>query len=379
MNIGSIKVRQRKWTSNSAPVFYAVFKEDGKERWVALDPQKVTTKREALQEVAKMEAQVLRGLHPLASRTTIRKWLDDYLRWCVGRKQANTIRVEKEILDTWFKWLTEFYPRVQTPTDLRFVHFEEYQGWRRNSPRLVPARKEESASLKKEDTRTVSARRVNLELTVLRFLCKTYSMHGSRKILVADPTEGIRKLREAKPATRAVPKEDLPLVEKALADVRGGYAIYHVLAFRLMHKTGMRPGECFALRWIDLDSENGYLVIDNHELHTTKTRHTRTVAIGPAERSLLQELYLKREGDTIFPLGFNAFKLALKRACQRAGVRTFGPYALRHTAATRMLEAGAPIHGVMGALGHRQLSTTQKYAHETQRVIDKAVSKLWES
>jgi site-specific recombinase XerD len=45
------------------------------------------------------------------------------------------------------------------------------------------------------------------------------------------------------------------------------------------------------------------------------------------------------------------------------GQRPVNPHMLRHSYATRLIEAGVPIHDVQRALGHASLQTTAKYLH----------------
>jgi site-specific recombinase XerD len=58
----------------------------------------------------------------------------------------------------------------------------------------------------------------------------------------------------------------------------------------------------------------------------------------------------------------SAVKCVVRRACLRAGLPEAGAHRLRHSAATGMLRAGAPLAEIGQVLRHRSMSTTAIYA-----------------
>jgi integrase/recombinase XerC len=70
-------------------------------------------------------------------------------------------------------------------------------------------------------------------------------------------------------------------------------------------------------------------------------------------------LFLSRRGARINPRGVAR---VLEHVVRQSGIgRHISPHALRHSFATHLLDAGADLRSIQEMLGHRSLSTTQKY------------------
>jgi integrase/recombinase XerD len=62
------------------------------------------------------------------------------------------------------------------------------------------------------------------------------------------------------------------------------------------------------------------------------------------------------------PLSAHAIDAVVRHACDRAGLVRVGTHRLRHTVATELLRAGAPLTEIAPLLRHAKLSTTAIYA-----------------
>ncbi len=143
----------------------------------------------------------------------------------------------------------------------------------------------------------------------------------------------------------------------------------------LLYSCGLRVSELSAL-----DREHLRLDLDLVRVAHGKGDQERLVPLGSTAKKALQNwlglrgelvrpgkeseaLFLSRRGDR---LNTRAVQRLVERAAAGLAVgRKVGPHALRHAMATHLLEGGADLRSVQEMLGHRSLSTTQKYTHLT--------------
>ena len=85
-------------------------------------------------------------------------------------------------------------------------------------------------------------------------------------------------------------------------------------------------------------------------------------------------VFATETGEPVDPR--NLFR-ALTNAASKAGISDIGLHTLRHSAATTMLEAGAPIHVVSRILGHSGINiTVDIYGHVTDEAARSAIELL---
>jgi integrase/recombinase XerC len=165
-----------------------------------------------------------------------------------------------------------------------------------------------------------------------------------------------------------------PLLEAAEHSTVGGdpAALRARAVLELLYGSGIRVGELVGLDIDDLDQERRTVRV------LGKGNKERTVPYGvPAARALEDWLTRGRNrwatgdsGPALF-LGPRGRRLDQRQARSIVekllktvvGTGASGPHALRHTAATHLLDGGADLRAVQELLGHRSLATTQLYTH----------------
>lgn len=135
--------------------------------------------------------------------------------------------------------------------------------------------------------------------------------------------------------------------------------------------TAMRRGEMWRLTWNNVDLQGGVIRIPGL---ITKTLQYRTAPITPRLKEELEKLWwraLDKEKGLVFGIE-DSIKKAWASACKEAGIEGLRFHDLRHTAITRMIQAGIPANIVAKISGHTQMTTFMRYLNPDESIIKQA-------
>lgn len=213
-----------------------------------------------------------------------------------------------------------------------------------------------------EHRRGLAAKSLQRRLSTCRSLFLWLLKQGT---IANTPCAGVRgpkaprKLPQVLDVDEAVKLVDLP------SDAPLGLRDHALL--ELFYSSGLRVSEVCALRWHDLDFEQGLVSV------LGKGNKQRIVPVGSHARRALLELRQEAcasASDFVFPgragnaITSRAIQLRIKQLALRQGVyKRIHPHLLRHSFASHMLESSGDLRGVQELLGHADISTTQIYTH----------------
>jgi integrase len=201
----------------------------------------------------------------------------------------------------------------------------------------------------------VSPASVNRELATLKRLFSVMVELGRMK---DNPAEKVKLLRENNTRERSLTKGE----QARLMECCGSEHLRRLVIIAL--DTGLRLDGCLTLRWEEVDFKK------NEIRKIVKGR--KEVRI-PMTMGLRKEL-MRRPGISglVTPSTVNPRKpfcrtsdIGFGDACKKAGIEDFTFHDLRHTFATRFIEATRDIHTLAKIMGHSTTYMTERYAHLT--------------
>ena len=207
---------------------------------------------------------------------------------------------------------------------------------------------------------------VNREMACLRTLLNK-GMEWGR--IEENPAARVKKLKEPPARERILnASEAARLIDASTPELRP------ILIVAL--GTGMRRGEILGLKWTDLDLVRGIITVS-----MSKSGKSRKIPMSGHVAATLGALrhrgeYVFQNPETGQPL--LGVAVPFKAACTAAKLEGLRLHDLRHTAASKMVEAGIDLVTVSKILGHSTIQMTMRYAHPTPDNLRLAVNCLGE-
>jgi len=219
--------------------------------------------------------------------------------------------------------------------------------------------------LHKRNKKTTIARKLSALRSFFRHLIK-------RGLVEENPAEAIVTPKQDKTIPEYLPVDEM---FRLLDSIRSGSLLdlRNRAIFETLYSSGIRISELVGMNTFDVDFNRATLRV------LGKGNKERIAPIG---RKALQAIAHYREQlqvecgtnlEVSGPLFLNKNKGRLSarsiarilddlvKAC--GILKPISPHTLRHTFATHMLDAGADLRVVQELLGHKSLSTTQRYTH----------------
>ncbi len=149
--------------------------------------------------------------------------------------------------------------------------------------------------------------------------------------------------------------------------------------------TGMRPEECFRLRWEHvtwLNGRNGALLVTRGKTASAR----RVLPMTPRVRGVLEARWnaagkpeegwawpARTQSGHVVPNSIYGQHL---RALEVSKVRPFVLYSLRHTFLTRLGESGCDAWTLARIAGHSSVAVSARYVHPSEDRVMEAISRL---
>ncbi len=272
----------------------------------------------------------------------------DYLQAARGYSKHTVKAYESDVLDL-TGWLEKH--SVEIPADLQL---DEIRNWLFELDQ-------------KGLTKTTLARKSAAIRAFSAWLLKTNRID-------VDVAQRLKSPKTGRSLPKVVSREtldDIFHILQSQATTENPNGLRDLLSIELLYASGCRVSELVGLNLEDVDYSRNILRVMG------KGAKQRMVPFGIPAREALENWI--RDGRSQIANEKSGQALLINSRGQRLGVRQVyslvaslldgtptgvaGPHALRHSAATHLLDGGADLRAVQELLGHSSLGTTQIYTH----------------
>lgn len=198
--------------------------------------------------------------------------------------------------------------------------------------------------------------------TRFRNYCAAFNKAVEWGYLKRNPFEKVKALREDETLPRYLTHEEIASILQAETKPK-----YKAL-WQLCLLSGLRRFEAMSLTWTDVDFASSSI-----KVRRTKNRKPRTVFISDDLGAILQSL--TPGVGKLFPWSLRQATRRFKQICTQVGVEA-RLHDLRHTYGSYMAMAGIELLTIKTAMGHKDIKSTQIYAHLSPEYMAQAQTKL---
>lgn len=183
---------------------------------------------------------------------------------------------------------------------------------------------------------------------------------------------------------KASDKKEALTIEEQKKFLLGATGQSYENQFRFVLQTGLRTGELIGLEWKHIDFKNRVLTIEqsmeyrykvgewrigppksksgyrtipltDEAIRILKAQKEKNESIKEVSNEWTEFVFLSRKGE---PIKNSTYDSALFKICDKVGVRRFSMHVLRHTFATRCIEANMKPKTLQKILGHSNIGIT---------------------
>ena len=267
----------------------------------------------------------------------------EYLEWSQANKAEGTYKVDQHIIN---RRLTPFF-HGQYLASIKPKAVEDYKTHRLS---------------------TIQPRTINRELAALRSI---FTRAIEWQYVKAHPMANVKELKfQKRPPAFLTPDQLDQLLEVC------GQPYLYTFVLIAAH-TGMRKSEVFNLKWADVNLKRGEITV-----RQTKNNEYRVIPMNQRVKDTLKKyprhisgLVLTNEDGKAYQRMDNGFHKGL----EKAGLPRIRIHDLRHSFASNLVSAGAPLNVVQELLGHKDIKMTMVYAHLAPNAKRAAVDLLIQS
>lgn len=292
--------------------------------------------------------------------------VETFLVWAriEHRAKPNTVRSYESTSRALLKFFGDKPINLIKPVDVeKFKEWRSKQSTRPRSEKKA-ARKNGSSNWKPTPLRPAT---INRELALLKIV---FNFYIRRSVLVSNPVSRVKFFAEDNGQMRVVSLQEERLYLEAANQPLKDFAI-------VMVETGMRPAEVANIQRKNVNLESGYVFVPFGKTRAAKRKIPLTSRVLDVLTKRLSEIgndYPFASDTTGKPL--TTLKKAHAGALRRSKVAAFRLYDLRHTFATRFIEAGGDIVTLQALLGHSNIQMVTRYAHPTDSHKFEAIRRM---